>query len=269
LHELDLVGKEVFMRISENTVSEAFGAFHRRYVAKPKRAWDLDHHGRLWADSPADVESINEIAGFVRTLEELRAYWQIARGKGSKMMEFSAVLPMLRKNAGAVAIKRLSTIKETDAFSLFELVRSASDIKRVNGKPSLMAISKVLHFFNPRLFVIVDRAMVWDWTLAHRWLWEPIEAIRERIDLVTGCDHAARSDAACDITSYVAILIWSGELLRENSHIGGQFAAFLRAHTTFEAQLPADLETYEAAAVEWLLLGLVELPPPGVTLLGE
>jgi hypothetical protein len=80
------------------------------------------------------------------------------------------------------------------------------------------------------------------------------------------CDHSARDDAACDIASYVAILIGFGKLLRDNPHVARQFAAFLRRRTNAEARLPGDIESYEAAAVEWFLLGLVELPPQGVTL---
>jgi hypothetical protein len=254
------------MQISEETVERACQAFHFRYVAKAKRPWDLDHHSSLWADARASVESADDDAGFVRTLDELRAHWQIARGKGSKMMEFKAVLPMLLEKATQARAKRLSEIVETDAPWLFQLIIDVSDIKRVSNKPSLMAISKVLHFFNPRLFVIVDRAMVWDWTLAHRWLWEPIKAIRERIDRVTGCDQSIRDDSACDSASYVAILVWSGQLLRDNPHMCRLFASFLRHCTATEALLPGDLETYEAAAMEWLLLGLVELPPAGVIL---
>lgn len=254
------------MQITEETVERALEAFRLRYVVTPTRPWDLNHHAGLWAEARASVESAGNNKGFVKTLKYLRSYWQLARGKNAKMMKSEDVLPLLRAKAGKARTRRLSDVTEIDASWLYELIGDVADIKRVNGEPSLMAISKVLHFFNPRLFVIVDRAMVWDWTFAHGWLWEPIASVRGRTDLATKCDPSARDDAACDIASYVAVLVWCGELIRDNRHVTKQFAAFLRRHTTTEAQLPADLETYEAAAVEWLLLGLVELPPAGVTL---
>lgn len=254
------------MQISEDTVDRAFEAFHQRYVMNATRAWDLDHHGRLWADARASVESKDDGTAFLRTLEELRSHWQIARGRASKMLEFGKVLPMLHEKASMLAATKLSAIEESDAASLFRVMNDVSEIKRVQDEPSLMAISKVLHFFNPRLFVIVDRAMVWDWTLAHLWLWRPIEKIRDRVDRVVKCNSSERDDLACDVASYVAVLIWCGRLIRTNPHVAPQFASFLRRHTTEAAHLPTDLETYEAAAAEWLLLGLVELPPPGVTL---
>jgi hypothetical protein len=233
------------MRIAPKAVDQAFEAFHRRYVDKATRAWDLDHHGRLWAQARASVESKSDDSGFVETLGELRSHWQIARGRGSKMLESEKVLPLLRQKAAKAMTGRLSQIKEKDARWLYQLVGDVAAIKQVNGEVSLMAVSKVLHFFNPRLFVIVDRAMVWDWTLAHNWIWEPMRQVRERVDRATGFDPATRDDMACDAGSYAAILIACGQLLRDNPHIGKRFAGFLHRKTTSEASLPSDLETYE------------------------
>ena len=81
------------------------------------------------------------------------------------MLPTESVLPLLRATATKAATKRLSELNLDDCGWLFQLVNDVADIKRVNGEPSIMAISKVLHFFNPRLFVIVDQAMVWDWVL--------------------------------------------------------------------------------------------------------
>ncbi len=213
------------MGVTSKTVDRAFAAFHRRYVENATRAWDMDHHGRLWAQALASVESQDD-SGFVKTLGELRSHWQIA----------------------------------------FAMANNVADIKRVKGQPSLMAISKVLHFFKPRLFVIVDRAMVWGWVLMHDWIWRPMEATRERVDKLTGCNAEERDDSACDVASYVTVLISCGQLLRDNPRVMAQFAKFLRSKTTTTAVLLPDLETYAAAAVEWLLLGLVELPPAGVSI---
>jgi len=128
-----------------------------------------------------------------------------------------------------------------------------------------MAISKILHFYNPRLFIIVDGGMMWNWALSHPWIWKQIEPLRRAVDMAVFGSAQKRGDTACDAASYVAILIWAGDLLRGNPEIGAAYDRFYRNHCD-DQQLPADLATYEAAAVEWLLLGLVELPPSGVTL---
>jgi hypothetical protein len=207
------------MHITIEAADKAFAAFHVRYVEQARRAWDIDHHIRLWADARASVEGKDNGEGFLRTLEELRSHWQIARGKGAVMLDFPRVLPLLQDKAASALSWKLSTVTEDNAIKLFQIVSDVACIKQVMSEPSLMAISKVLHFYNPRLFMIVDRAMVWDWALSRRWVWAPFEAVRKRIDPVVGCDVARRNDAACDIASYVAILIGGGELLRANPHV--------------------------------------------------
>ena len=133
------------MKVTGPTADRAFDAFHKHYVLKAKRAWDLNHHGRLWARARASVESGDNGDGFIEVLDELRKHWQIAWGK-AKMLSGEKILPLLQDKAANGRSKRLSEIGEADAKWLFRLINDVSDIKRVNGQPSLMAISKVLHF---------------------------------------------------------------------------------------------------------------------------
>jgi hypothetical protein len=83
------------LQIGRETIDRAFEASHLRYVANATRAWDLDHHVRLWADARRSVESSDD-AGFLQTLSELRSHWQIARGKGAQMLLVESVPPLLR-----------------------------------------------------------------------------------------------------------------------------------------------------------------------------
>jgi len=65
-----------------------------------------------------------------------------------------------------------------------------------------------------------------------------------------------------ELSRYFATLVWGGGVLRMNPPIPRSFASYIRgAHPECPA-LP--LETFEAAALEWLLLGLVDVPPAGV-----
>ena len=61
---------------------------------------------------------------------------------------------------------------------------------------------------------------------------------------------------------YLDLLFWASALLRDNPAIRTAFAGQVREHAGGE-ELPSGLEDFEASAVEWLLLGLVELPPDG------
>src|SRR5687768_6961187 len=72
------------MTIDPKTTSRAFKAFYRRYVVNARRAWDIDHHVRLWAEAQAAVSKC-DAGGFVGVYGELRSHWQLARGKDAIM----------------------------------------------------------------------------------------------------------------------------------------------------------------------------------------
>ena len=63
--------------------------------------------------------------------------------------------------------------------------------------------------------------------------------------------------------SVLRLIRFGSELIQSNPHIRKAFAKSVKARAK-DANIPADIETYEATAVEWCLLGLVELRPPGV-----
>ena len=62
-------------------------------------------------------------------------------------------------------------------------------------------------------------------------------------------------------------MVWSGRVLQANPGISAAFDSHIRAYA--KLAVPEDIGTYDAAAMEWLLLGLVELPPEGVTIKGS
>ena len=61
---------------------------------------------------------------------------------------------------------------------------------------------------------------------------------------------------------YLAVLVWSAQVLRNNPAVMPAFAEYVTANCGQPVRVP--LAEYQGAALEWLLLGLVELPPPGV-----
>lgn len=161
-------------------------------------------------------------------------------------------------------MRGLSSTRRDDVPGLWKVIMTACRIKRNKSGPSIVAASKFLHFWNPRLFVIVDSGMMWNTAFAHDWLSAPIRRIRESVEgAVT--NPTERGDIACDPLSYLAILLWAGELVRENPGIVEEFGAYLTLCTNGQG-IQAKMCSYEAAAVEWFLLGLVELPPAGVTI---
>ena len=101
---------------------------------------------------------------------------------------------------------------------------------------------------------------MWQWVFQHDWLWQQVVAfapswLRPKL---------AEPAETCDLPRYLAILLWSSDVIRDNPAIIEHFVTYVRNHGG-DAGCDLPLETYEAAAMEWLLLGLTELPPGGVS----
>jgi hypothetical protein len=248
--------------IEPATIQRAFGAFHHRYVLNAKPAWELKRHARLWTNAQRALND-RDVEGFGRVYDELRRHWQLNRGKGAMLAAPENIFELLCKLPGSLRETRLSDQTTSTAPNLLRAIEALFCVKRIKAGPSIMAISKILHFFNPCLFVIVDRGMVWNWALKHLWLWRPIKDTRDLLRSTLPGASERTDNGACDPLSYVAILIWAGQVLRDNPEIAVHFARYLRAKCD-AAYLPPEPEKFEAVAIEWLLLGLVELPPPGV-----
>ena len=123
------------------------------------------------------------------------------------------------------------------------------DIKQLKEGPSLVAISKFLHFWNPRLFVIFDSEVVENWVFRHKYLAdqlnsEPVKSMLDQLNL----NNNSR------LTKYFKALVFASDLISNYPHI----------LETFASKVHNDIGTYEATAAEWFLLGLVELPPAGI-----
>ena len=103
---------------------------------------------------------------------------------------------------------------------------------------------------------------MWQWVFGHRWLRLQMLPTRDRIQRALGV--SGRPQGRCDALTYLAILRWSADLIRTNPDILAEFANHVRNYATGEIDFA--LEPLEAVAVEWLLMGLVSLPPAGVIL---
>src|SRR5258705_10919806 len=86
----------------------------------------------------------------------------------------------------SVKTRHLSSIREDDSCWLLEIFRNLGQMKLNKSGPSVVALSKVLHFWNPRLFVIVDDLIMWKWVFAHSWLKDDIDKISAKLRQPSG-----------------------------------------------------------------------------------
>ncbi len=249
------------MKVSPGTVSLAFAQHFAKYAEGA--AWTVPHHVEMW-NSARQAFVHNDYEAFEIVYEEMRKRWQVFRGKKKRPTALELMARLKGLNA-RFANRKLSSLNREDALPLWSVLKIMADIKRLNDGPSVMVTSKFLHFWNPRLFVIVDKAMMWNWVFEHGWIWSPIKALH--LDLQASLPVEVRNDFdyKSDLGKYLSILLWCGEFARENPCLVTGFDDYIRNKSEDAGPLiPPDLNTYEAAAVGWFLLGAVELPPEGL-----
>lgn len=248
------------MQLTRQIIEAAFQMHGQVY--NDQKLWNIPYHVRCWerANAAFDQELPEE---FEWIYVELKNHWQAFRNARSTPWTALRTFDQLRSLDHGWRHKPLHEFRDEDLPQCWRILDSMSGIKPLKYGPSVVAISKFLHFWNPRLFVIVDDAVIWKWVFAHRWLWRPVERMRDHIVEQIGQSRVASTYGACDLVSYLAILRWSADVIRLNPDVGPCFDAHLKQHCP-DQTICLPLETYEAAAMEWLLLGLVEVPPPGV-----
>ena len=249
------------MKIKPSAIQAAFDQHYRRYAFRP-RAWDIPYHVKCWRLAREAFER-KSFGQFSELYEELRRKWQVFRGAQGEPWSarktfncFEALKPLYGR-------KRLSQCGIGDAEGLWGLLEATVDIKPNKHGASIVAMSKFLHFWNPRLFVIVDSGVIWGSVLRHWWLWDEVEKVRCKVETRLPGKRTDASDNVCDALTYLSILLWAAEMVGDNPQITSGFADYVGRHTAGHG-LP--LAEYEGAAVEWFLLGLVELPPAGVSM---
>ena len=248
------------MRLEQATIRQAFRMHGEVYAAI--KGWDIPYHIECWRHARAAFEQ-HSLDEFEHLYRELKNRWQVFRGAKGKPWTPREAFDRLHALPWEWRTRRLSRLTDDDLPACWNIIDSVKDIKPMRNAPSVVAVSKFLHFWNPQLFVIVDDAVVWNWVFRHRWLKRPVRRVRERIGPLLPDAGRSHAGPACDLLSYLAILRWSADVLRANPYITAFFVDHIRARASTPA-IDLPLGTYEAAAVEWLLLGLVELPPQGV-----
>ena len=254
---------ETTMRFSKSTIEKAFRK-HGQVYGTGSRAWDIPNHVKYWKTAHRAFAN-DDFDTFVEVYEELRQRWQVFRGANGTPWNAARTWEELGRLPTQFRRKRLSCLGDDDIDGCRIVLHRFADIKPLASKqPSIVAISKFLHFWNPNLFVIIDRGVVWKWVLGHQWLWDSIDVVRRHLakKLQVPCKPRGES---CDPLSYLSILFWGASIIRAHQSICSSFITHVLRNAEQDTGT-LSLKTLEAAALEWFLLGLVEIPPAGVNL---
>ncbi len=251
------------MKLSTATMEAALRQHGEKYGGDQDGG--IRYHVRCWTQAHEAFEAGSPEA-FEWLYEQLRSRWQVFRSRNWRPSTARRVKRILDGLPAEVRRLRLGELAQPTPAVLSKVwgaITGAAAIKKNSNGPSLVATTKFLHFWNPRLFVIADRAIIWNWAFAHGWLWGQVQRVRDSLGMAV--PEPVRKDRLfkSELGDYLAVLVWGACVLRANPGIMQSFAKHVAAHCD---SVPAYVREYEGAALEWLLLGLVELPPAGVTI---
>ena len=241
--------------VSKQTVRLAFNAFCKRRVGWVDTiALQLE----MYEAASGAFRGNGNLAGFGTVYAGLKK-WKV--GRAGTLLSPETILDRYRNLSLELRTKRLSSLTPADWPLVWDALRQLKDIKQTKkGEPRVMAVSKFLHFWNPRLFVICDQQEVEGFVFGHHWL-------RAQLESMAVARHVGETVVAREsgLGQYLKLMALASEFVRSNPGILPEFARTVRTFAR-GAAVPPDIETYEATAVEWCLIGLAEMPPEGVSL---
>jgi hypothetical protein len=234
----------------------------RAYANRPKaRGWWVSEKVRLYAAAAVAFDHGHPDEERFRDIyDTLRAYWQLFRnGKGWSAGRTFAILNSAPCRACGMDRLDLPALTTGEALrSVWDCLAVMSGVKALpRGNVSAMAVSKFLHFFNPRLFPIYDRAVVMNQAFPR--FRASINASRDRWRA-----HLApyESDRLYKrgLGTYLHYLLWAADCVQA-ANTDATMRVFARrfrqmAHAeTQEVHCPADIDTYYATAFEFAMVG--------------
>ena len=244
--------------VTRETIDSAFECLtnHERYSR-----WFADFQAvvNLYTAAERAFAGQNNLNDFEIIYEELRGRWQVFRGT-RQHWDVETIYSQLNNLDQGVRALSLSRLQDINWLDIWNCVCAMREIKQTQSGPSLVAISKFLHFWNPHLFVIFDNTVVESWVFGHKWLSDLL--CSETVDDIL---HRLQIQENGRLSKYLRVLIFADNLLRENPYILEAFAqrvAQMAEQAGFLNNI--NIGSYEAIAVEHFLMGLVELPPGGV-----
>jgi len=234
----------------------------RRYGQLAKnRAWRVTSKARLYVLSASAFDlSSPRLADFVKIYEELRRFWQVLRG-GTAWPPEKVFDVLLSDHCTPCGRDRLNLLRVGDSGTLDALWNCLTVMSKVKslqgGGISPMAVSKFLHFFNPRLFPIYDRAVVRDKAFPH--FSSKINESKKRWHdgVAAFVDEPLFKLGLGD---YLHYLLWAADCFaaidaRATMQVFAQcFAAMLEAEGS-DALMPPNIELNYANAFEFAMIG--------------
>lgn len=200
----------------------------------------------------SNLDETTRRAAFATIYQRLRKFWQA--GRNGALLPESETFDLLERHChrshreSGLMLPELSA--EHGQEAVLECLQQAGAIKRLrSGTYPVMAVSKTLHFFNPRLWVIHDVAVIQEKVLPRfrgdlAPFWSPLTAV--------GADSA--------LSSYVAYLLWAADAMRSRyAGLMDDFADWFISVSRDGADIREELKTHYATVFEFVIIGAAHL----------
>ncbi len=249
------------MRIDRDVIAQAFQKNYDTYVVET--GWPVKDIAKLWSYGQQAFAGNGDEIAFKALYDELKGHWQVFRGSSDTEPDrFRRVQNLMMSITGgspALGKVRLSDLSSAHLPDLKRVLADASRIKVNKSGPSLVAATKFLHTWNPSLFVIVDGGIMDHRVFGHRWLRDEAGHFQRRFQHDVSALNGGPTLQTSHGLSYIGILFWAGQLMRQYPEIRTAFADRVRSAPGVDPGLH-EFEDFEGAAFEWFLRGVVELP---------
>ncbi len=222
-----------------------------------KMGWSIDHKIDLYLAGDVAFNPVEDMGKRFNSFNEiytsLRRYWQVFRN-ASSYWESQKVFDVLTEDCCVCSRNSnlsLINLDEEKNQMIAECLMKIKDIKTLSsGETSSMAISKFLHFFNPKLFPIYDN-----------------QIIKKEVLKTFSDDWSSFKDDICTknidkgIETYFCYVLWASNIFKQsqNGVMNKFIKIFAKRIEGNPLELPRDLTEYYATAFEFISIGASEL----------
>ena len=228
---------------------EKYGAFakHRGWLLTHKL--DLYENGNIAFNSSFTEDERKE--NFEIIYKNLRKYWQVFRA--GEVLSAGKVFDILTKECSGCSRETgltLANLKEGQGCDLLiKCLDKIKDIKKLKfNAVSTTAISKFLHFFNPKLFPIHDRNAIENGVL---------KIFNSDWKNFTPTVHS--QSLYCGIRTYFRYILWANQVIRQNhKNIMSEFVNWFSGEVEQKNnsnEIICNMEEYYATAFEFIAIG--------------
>lgn len=230
---------------------ETYGIFAKKSHWLMSHKLDLYRAGNIAFDLSCDANKRRE--KFEKIYNNLKGYWGVFRN-AINYWSHQEVFDCLTKNCEACSRHKNLSLGNLSSQTHVKIIKCLKEIRGIktlhSNETSTMAVSKFLHFFNPRLFPIYDRSIIGNKVLkvfADDW-----KKFMRNVDIDSNIDIDP------GLRKYFQYVLWANSILcNRQNYIMAEFVNFFSEQVKDKVVSTESnyLRDYYATAFEFVVIG--------------